>query len=128
MHRFRSSSAPFQLWLGSLALVTCILASVVASGLFIWTLIKMDALLLRISLGVIGFAVLSGIVHLFMALRVRCPLCHGKPLVSQKCSRHRNARTSLGSYRLAVAKGVLQSGRYRCPYCGEPCECAHRER
>ena len=74
MHRFRSSSAPFQLWLGSLALVTCILASVVASGLFIWTLIKMDALLLRISLGVIGFAVLSGIVHLFMALRVRCPL------------------------------------------------------
>ena len=127
MHRFRSSSAPFLLWLGSLALLTCAIASVAALGLFIWTLVEMDGLLLQISLGVIGFAVLSGIVHLVTALQVRCPLCHGKPLVSQKCTRHRNARTSFGSYRLGVVKGVLLQGRYRCPYCGEQCECASRQ-
>lgn len=128
MHRFRSSSAPFQLWLGSLALIGCILGSVAALGLFIWTLVEMNGLLLRITGGVIGFTILSGFVHLLMAFRVRCPLCHGKPLTSLKCVRHRNARTSLGSIRLGVAKDVLQRGQYRCPYCGEPVEVAHRER
>jgi hypothetical protein len=111
-----------------MALLTCVIASIAAVGLFIWTLVAMDSLLLQISIAVLVFAVLSGVTHLVTAFRVRCPLCHGKPLVSQKCTRHRNARTSLGSYRLAVVKGVLLRGRYRCPYCGEPCECATRER
>jgi len=127
MHRFRSHSTVFQLWLGSFTLVASILGAIVAVALSIWTLIKLDPLLLRILLGMIGLVMLSGIVHFIMAFRVRCPLCHGKVLASQKCVRHRNARTSFGSHRLSVAKGVLTRGHFRCPYCGERSQCASRD-
>jgi len=127
VHRFRSTASAFQLWLGSLLLVACLLGFLASLALFAWTLVAREHRLLWISLWMLGLTILSGIIHLVMALRVRCPLCLGKLLASPQCVRHRRAQTSLGSYRLGVAKGVLTSGRFRCPYCGEPCECASRD-
>jgi hypothetical protein len=128
MHRFRSFSSVFNLWLGSLALIATILGFIATVVLIICTLIVRERILFILSLGMIAFVVTSGLTHLVISHWIRCPLCHGKLLASQKCVRSRNARTSLGSYRLGVAKGVLLKGYFRCPYCGEPCACAARER
>ena len=108
-------------------MVGCFLGLLASVALLAWTMITRDPLLLWISLGVFGIAILSGIIHLVCALRVRCPLCHGKLLASQRCVRHRKAETSLASYRLRVVKTVLFSGQFRCPYCGERGLCASRE-
>lgn len=128
MHRFRSFSSVFYLWVGSLTLVTSILGFIATVVLIVCTLIVRDRLLFQLSLGMIGFVIFNGITHLVISHWVRCPLCHGKLLASQKCVHSRNAHTSLGSYRLGVAKGVLTRGHFRCPYCGEPCECVSRDR
>jgi len=127
MHRFRSNYLVFRLWLGSAALLVCLFAFLAALPMLVWALVSGEALLHWVALGLVVLAIASWIVHLIMAIGVRCPLCCGKPLTSPKCPRHRRASTPLGSCRLAVAIGVLARGYYRCPYCGEECECATRE-
>jgi hypothetical protein len=43
------------------------------------------------------------------------------PVLGNKdCTKHRSAKTLLGSHRLRVAVSLLCTGRFRCPYCGEP--------
>ena len=55
-----------------------------------------------------------------LAAKTRCPLCLTPVLATKGCSKHRNARTLLGSHRLRVAMSVLFKGRFYCPYCHEP--------
>jgi hypothetical protein len=62
------------------------------------------------------------------ASRTRCPLCMVPPLAKKSCSKHRDARKLLGSYRLRAAMAILFRGRFRCPYCNEPTEMAVRTR
>lgn len=54
-----------------------------------------------------------------VAARCRCQLCQANPMRSLRCSRNREAKRFLWSYRLRVALSVTFLGRFRCPYCGE---------
>lgn len=54
-----------------------------------------------------------------VASRAGCPLCRTPVLAPRFCTKHRLARTFLGSHRLRVALSVLFKNRFRCPYCNE---------
>ena len=42
------------------------------------------------------------------------------PVLAKKdCTKHRHARTFLGSHRLRVALAILFRNSFRCPYCNE---------
>lgn len=49
----------------------------------------------------------------------RCQLCQAPMMAQRKCSRHRKAKKSLGSYRLKLATSFLFTDSYTCPFCGE---------
>ena len=71
----------------------------------------------------LGMLLLGGIVVLMQWLvsnRANCPLCMTPVLRNKDCTKHRSAKTLLGSHRLRVAVSLLCTGRFRCPYCGEP--------
>ena len=70
--------------------------------------------------GVLGASLVTALLQWILAARVRCPLCMTQVLAHKSCSRHRSARTLLGSHRLRVSVTVLFRGYFRCPYCGEP--------
>jgi hypothetical protein len=55
-----------------------------------------------------------------VASRAGCPLCRTPVLAPKSCTKHRLARTFLGSHRLKVALSVLFNNRFQCPYCNEP--------
>lgn len=70
--------------------------------------------------GALATSIILAIAQWIVATRVRCPLCMTQVLAHKSCSRHRRAKSFLGSYRLRVAFAVLFRGSFRCPYCGEP--------
>ncbi len=65
-------------------------------------------------------AILIFIFQCILANRALCPLCMTPVLASKACSKHRNAKTLLGSHRLRVAVAVLCKNSFFCPYCHEP--------
>lgn len=100
----------------------------VVGGLLIYSFIEDDHNLTLIALG-LGFACfLMCLIQWSLAGRTRCPLCLTPVLARNGCSKHRNARTVLGSYRLRVATGILFRGTFHCPYCHEPSMMAVRTR
>lgn len=78
-----------------------------------------DTKLAFIAIGLIAGSVPVGISQWMIALHARCPLCLAPPMAHRRCSRHKNARSLFGSYRLMVACSVLARKRFSCPYCGE---------
>jgi hypothetical protein len=60
------------------------------------------------------------IIQWGMARRARCPLCMTPVMETKRCSKHRNAKPFLGSYRLRVALSIIFKGSFRCPFCHEP--------
>ena len=73
-----------------------------------------------LGVGLLAASLLAAILQWILAARVRCPLCMTQVLAHKSCSKHRTARTLLGSHRLRVSFTVLFRGYFRCPYCGEP--------
>lgn len=97
-------------WLGATTAIICM----------VWGLISDDNPVMRVGLGLLIAAMVLVMMQWWYAAATRCPLCHAPVMASNGCSRNRKARKFLGSYRLQVALAVLFSGRFRCPYCGEP--------
>lgn len=89
-------------------------------------LVNRDLLLLTLSL--LGASLVLLILFRIMAAGARCPLCTGPILLSRRCSRNRNAARTLGSYRIRVARDIMLTNRFRCPYCGESTRCSPRQR
>jgi hypothetical protein len=79
-------------------------------------------------LALVFATVLLVIAQWMFAARTNCPLCLTPVMMSKGCAKHRRARRFLGSHRLYVALGVLFTGGFRCPYCGEPSVLEVRER
>jgi len=57
-----------------------------------------------------------------------CPLCRGPVLRGSGAQRNRRARRSLGSHRLRVARDIIFTNSFVCPYCNEQTLCIVRER
>jgi len=75
-----------------------------------------------------GSGLIFGITQMILASKARCPLCMTPPLASKRCSKHREARTLLGSYRLRAAVWMVTRGYFRCPFCNEPTAMEPRQR
>ncbi len=128
MHRFHSKSVIARFKIASVLIcVKCLLvpaaAFVLGYGLFM-----NEHLLIFTGLGMAGGVVFLAIAGWIVAARTRCPLCMTPVLAGQRCSKHRKARTVLGSHRLRVALAVVFRGSFYCPYCNEPSALVIRER
>lgn len=64
---------------------------------------------------------ISLVVSLSISLTRHCPLCHGTPLHSRHCPKHRLAsRWPFFTYRATVVIRILTTLSFRCMYCGTP--------
>lgn|GEM_PF-706767 len=64
---------------------------------------------------------LSLVVTLSLSLTKKCPLCHGTPLHSRSCPKHRLAdRWRPFTHRATTVLRILTTLSFRCMYCGTP--------
>ena len=120
MHRLRSKSAILRLRIASLLICAKCLLVPLSASLLIYSIMVHDDGLTLISLGIILLTALVVILQWLIAARTNCPLCMTAVLAQKGCTKHRNARTFLGSHRLRVALAILFTNSFRCPYCHEP--------
>jgi hypothetical protein len=120
MHRFQSQSTITRFRLASFLLCLKLLLIPGILGLLAYSIVESDHKLTYIALGAAGGTLMLAVLQFLLAGRARCPLCMTPVLASKGCSKHRNARTFFGSYRLRVALAVLFKGSFKCPYCNEP--------
>ena len=126
MHRFGSSRALFRLRLGSFFFILLYIGMWLLIPAVLWGTVLGHREDLYYSAIIIGVILVSGLGYLIIGSGVRCPLCHGPVIGKPGFSRNKKAVRTIGSYRLNVALRVLLIGRYRCPCCGEPCQCKTR--
>ena len=89
-------------------------------------LILVNRQLLILTLALLTFSLVLLIAFRLSASGARCPLCTVQILLSRRCQRNRNAQRTLGSYRARVARDIVLTRTFRCPYCGEPTQCSPR--
>lgn len=128
MHRFSSNSAIVRLKLVSLLLCLKYFFISGTGGILLYSLVKGDERLTWIAIGLGVVTLVVVLIQWALAAKTRCPLCLTPVLATKGCSKHRNARTFLGSHRLRVALSVLFRGRFYCPYCSEPSVLEVRQR
>jgi hypothetical protein len=121
MHRFQSESVIRRFRLAAFLFCLKLTLYPLAGGVLIYSLWKSDRELTIVSIGLLALTVLVVILQWLVSARARCPLCLTPVLAAKKCSKHRNARPFLGSYRLRAALAILFRGWFHCPYCNEPC-------
>lgn len=128
MHRFQSKSAIVRLRFAAFFLCMEWVMIAAAVGVLVHSLIEHDKMLTFVAMGLAGVAICVVILRWILASKTRCPLCLTPVLASKQCSKHRNAKKFLGSYRLRVALMILMKGRFYCPYCHEPSVLEVRDR
>lgn len=128
MHRFQSSSTIHRIRITALLVCLKWLLAPVAIGTLAYSLYIHNRDLTFLAIGVGGVAVLALVLQWLLASRTRCPLCMTPVLANKACSKHRNAKRFIGSYRLMVSLSALFRGWFRCPYCNEPSVLKVRER
>jgi hypothetical protein len=119
--RPRSYPFSFQLLCGALSIFMLWISTVAAVVSLVmkytghhdpWTVVSVVSLLSLI----VSLALTLGI-----SLTKKCPLCHGPPLHSRRCRKHRLAeRWPLLTHRATVVLRILTSLSFRCMYCGTP--------
>jgi hypothetical protein len=122
MHRFPSKSVIARFKFAALLLCFGFLMVPVVAGTLAYSIMTDDAGLTKIAIALLALTVLVGILQCLVAARTRCPLCMTPVLASKRCSKHRNARTLLGSHRMRVAVAILFRNGFKCPYCHESSE------
>lgn len=120
MHRFQSQSTITRFRVAAILICLQVLLVPAVIGLLGYALFFNDQALVFDALIAAGGVILLIIVKWIVAMRTRCPLCMTPVLATKGCSKHRRAKTVLGSYRLRVALAVLFRGAFFCPYCNEP--------
>ena len=120
MHKMPSTYAIRRIRIAALLLLAKCLLTPVAAGVLIHSLVIHDPELSLIGLGMLLLTGLVVLLQWLIAIRANCPLCLTPVLANKGCTKHRNAKALLGSHRLRVAVSLLCTGRFRCPYCGEP--------
>jgi hypothetical protein len=120
MHRLHSKAAIHRLRIAALLVCfKCVMAPL-AAGLLCYALVIHDQKLTLVAVGLMLLTVIFAISQWVVAARTSCPLCMTPVLAKKGCTKHRHARTVLGSHRLRVALTILFKNSFRCPYCNEP--------
>lgn len=128
MHRFQSQSTINRFRIVSLLFCLKMILLPVTAAILVYGVLFAHRHLAITSLLLGGTVIFLVIVQWIAASRTRCPLCMTPVLAKKRCSKHRNARRLLGSYRLRVALSVLTKGNFKCPYCHEPSALQMRNR
>lgn len=114
--------------LGAYALVLLYVALVATVILVVYGIWKNERTLVLTSLGTLGSSVVLLALYRLFAVSARCPLCRGPILSGSGAQRNRHARRFLGSYRLRVARSIILTNTFSCPYCNEPTRCRVKPR
>lgn len=128
MHRFSSIHSLRRFRVAMLLLFAKCLLAPCAVGVLLYGMILRQEEVLWLAAWLCGGTVATAILQWMFASRVNCPLCMVPVLANRTCTKHRNSRKFLGSYRLQVATSAFFKGYFRCPYCNEPTALEVRER
>ena len=128
MHRLPSASVVHRFRLSAILLLINYVLFPVSIALLGYSIFSEKMDLTFVGLGLLLLGIILALVQWGSAARARCPLCLTPSLTNKACSRHRNAKKLLGSYRLRVASSITFKGNFRCPYCGEPTVMEVRQR
>ena len=127
MHHPRSISTVLRFRLAATLLVGKWLMALVAAGLLLESMLTDSRQMMIAGVSLAGLTVVLGGVQWLVAKGATCPLCRTPALASMRCTKHRQARTLLGSHRLRVAMAIWFRNQYRCPYCNESTQMVARE-
>ena len=119
MHRFPSKSIIIRFRFAAILLCLGWLMIPAVAGTLSYSIMTDDPGLTKIGIALLALTILIMILQCLIASRTRCPLCMTPVLASKRCSKHRHARTFLGSHRLRVAFAILFKNAFKCPYCNE---------
>ena len=119
MHRFHSKSIIRRIRFAAFLLCLRYFLPAATLVLLVWSILMDDRQMTMIAIWVGAVAIVSIMAQCILATRALCPLCMTPVLASKTCSKHRNARSLLGSHRLRVAVAILFKGSFTCPYCHE---------
>ncbi|MES2659310.1 MAG: hypothetical protein V4689_11890 [Verrucomicrobiota bacterium] len=119
MHRFQSKSVIRRLRFAAFLLCLKILLPLATVVVLVRSLLLHDQQMTMIAVGMAALTIFCIVLQSILANRACCPLCMTPVLAAKGCSKHRNARSLLGSHRLRVAVAVLCKGSFTCPYCHE---------
>lgn len=128
MHRLPSRKAIYRMRIASLLVCMKCVTVPLAASTFLYGVLRHDVSWMMNGMALAFAALVVVIAQWIFAARTNCPLCITPVLMSKGCAKHRNARRLLGSHRLRVAVGILFTGSFRCPYCGEPTVLEVRDR
>ena len=120
MHKMPSNHAIRRIRIAAMLLLAKCLLTPAAVGLLIYSFAIHNRELSYIGLGMLLLTGLVVFLQWLISTRANCPLCMTPVLGNKGCSKHRTAKSLLGSHRLRVAVSILFTSRFRCPYCGEP--------
>jgi hypothetical protein len=120
MHKMPSVQSIRRIRVAAMLLLANCLLTPAAAGVLIHSFIIHDPQRSLIGLGMLLLGVIAVLLQWLVSNRANCPLCMTPVLGNKDCTKHRSAKTLLGSHRLRVAVSLLCTGRFRCPYCGEP--------
>jgi len=128
MHRLPSQSAVTRFRVAAYLYIIALLIVIGGIGYLGWALYASLQDHVVTAAAVIGLAVVTFIIQWIASARVRCPLCLVPSMAKKNCSKNRNAKRLLGSYRLKVASSIILHNNFRCPYCNEPTALEVRQR
>ena len=114
--------------LGSLSLLLLLFILSVSIALMAYALSTQEDLYALLGLCGMFTSLVLLILYRVSASSAHCPLCRGSVLRGSGAQRNRRARRSLGSHRLRVARDIVFTNSFVCPYCNEQTLCIVRER
>ncbi len=106
--------------LAAVLLIANFIFALIAAGFLFRSVLVFDHQLTLIGLGYLALVLILLVAQWIVASGASCPLCRTPVLAPKLCTKHRRARSFLGSYRLRVATSILCTNQFRCPYCNEP--------
>ena len=109
--------------MGAWAFLLLALNTAITIPLAIYALVVVERQLLFATLGFLAFGLVLILLWRLCASGARCSLCMGPIYLHRHCSRNAAAKRSFGSYRLRVARDIILTRSFRCPYCGETTRC-----
>lgn len=114
--------------LGALTLVLLTISFIATVSLLSYVIYTGDRPFALGALACFALTLVLFIVYRVFSSSAHCPLCRGPILGGSGAQRNRNARRSFGSHRLRVARTIIFTNSFTCPYCNEPTKCVVKER
>ena len=128
MHQPASSRSVRALKLGSLLLFLLFFSLGGSLALMVYALYADSPSQAFLGLSGMFFSLVIFILYRISSWAAFCPLCRGPVLGGSGAQRNRRAKRSFGSHRFRVARDILLTNCFVCPYCNERTLCRAKKR